>query len=67
MRAHYYPDALARYDIDGSDLVERGVCGTWLGETSMLSGDWNCVDCKRCIKHRQVGVDTNNKLNLEHH
>lgn len=52
MKTHYYPDCLARYDSDGSEFVERGPCGTWLGETSELSGDWNRVDCKRCLKDR---------------
>lgn len=52
MRTHYYPPGLARYDSDGHDYVERGPCGTWLGETSELSGDWARVDCKRCLKDR---------------
>lgn len=52
MRTHYYPNGLARYDSDGHDFVEQGPCGTWLGETSELSGDWNRVDCKRCLKDR---------------
>lgn len=52
MRTHYYPNGLARYDSDGHDFVEQGPCGTWLGETSELSGDWNQVDCKRCLKDR---------------
>lgn len=52
MRTHYYPNGLARYDSDGHDFVEQGPCGTWLGENSDLSGDWNRVDCKRCLKKR---------------
>lgn len=52
MRTHFYPSGLARYDSEGQDCVERGPCGTWLGETSELSGDWNRVDCKRCLKDR---------------
>ncbi len=47
MRTHFYPSALA-----GSEDAERGPCGTWLGETSELSGDWSRVDCKRCLKDR---------------
>lgn len=57
MSTHYYPDCLARYDSDGSDFVERGSCGTWLGETSELSGDWGRVDCKRCLKDRTSITD----------
>lgn len=52
MRTHYYPPGLARYDADGHDYVERGPCGTWLGESSELSGDWSLVDCKLCLKDR---------------
>lgn len=51
MRTHYSPDGLARGDSDG-DFVERGPCGTWLSESSNLSGDWSRVDCKRCLKDR---------------
>jgi hypothetical protein len=52
MRTHFYPSILARHDSDGHEFVERGPCGTWLGEKSELSGDWGQVDCKRCLKDR---------------
>jgi len=52
MRTHFYPSPLARHDSDGHEFVERGPCGTWLGEKSDLSGDWGRVDCKRCLKDR---------------
>lgn len=47
MRTHFYPSCLA-----GIEDAERGPCGTWLGEASALSSDWNRVDCKRCLKER---------------
>jgi len=52
VRTHYYPPGLARYDADGHDYVERGPCGTWLGEGSKLIGDWSRVDCMRCLKEK---------------
>lgn len=32
--------------------VEQAPCGTWLGESSELSGDWAKVDCRRCHKRK---------------
>ena len=33
--------------------VEQAPCGTWLGESSELSGDWAMVDCQLCKKRRE--------------
>ena len=32
--------------------VEQGPCGTWLGESSELSGDWAMVNCRLCKRRR---------------
>ena len=40
MKAHYWP----YHDDD----LERAACGTRLGETSNITGDWSLVTCKRC-------------------
>lgn len=44
MKTHYDPHP------HGEESEEQAVCGTWLGETSDLSGDWSRVDCRRCIR-----------------
>ncbi len=38
-----------------SDLedVEQAPCGTWLGESSDLTGDWTMVDCRLCHKRKE--------------
>lgn len=46
MKTHYLPHLQ-------DDSEERGVCGTWLGEASNLSGEWSRVDCQRCIKSKE--------------
>jgi hypothetical protein len=35
------------------DDLEQAPCGTWLGESSELSGDWAMVDCRLCKKRRE--------------
>ncbi|HEN8726635.1 TPA: hypothetical protein U8214_000482 [Pseudomonas putida] len=35
------------------DDLEQAPCGTWLGESSELSGDWALVDCRLCTKRRE--------------
>lgn len=32
--------------------VEQAPCGTWLGESSELSGYWAMVDCRLCQKRK---------------
>nr|WP_249342060.1 hypothetical protein [Pseudomonas sp. PCH44] len=32
--------------------IEQAPCGTWLGETPELSGDWAEVDCLLCQKRK---------------
>lgn len=32
--------------------IEQAPCGTWLGESSELSGDWAMVDCRLCRKRK---------------
>lgn len=34
----------------GDDEAEQAPCGAWLGESSNLTGYWNLVDCRRCLK-----------------
>lgn len=46
MKTHYCP-----HPQDESE--EQAVCGTWLGESSNLSGEWPRVDCRRCIKSKE--------------
>ncbi|MGN8259458.1 hypothetical protein ACLEJW_09010 [Pseudomonas sp. SMSB3] len=43
MKTHFAPFT----DLDD---LEQAPCGTWLGESSELSGDWAKVDCQRCHK-----------------
>ncbi|ESW39344.1 TPA: hypothetical protein ACG5DM_002043 [Pseudomonas putida] len=45
MKTHFAPFT------DLEDL-EQAPCGTWLGESSELSGDWAMVDCLLCQKHK---------------
>nr|WP_249342105.1 hypothetical protein [Pseudomonas sp. PCH44] len=35
------------------DDLEQALCGTWLGESSELTGDWAFVDCQLCKKRRE--------------
>ncbi|WAH56567.1 hypothetical protein LZ023_26675 [Pseudomonas silvicola] len=46
MKTHYCP-----HPQDESE--EQAVCGTWLGETSNLSGEWSLVDCQRCVRGKK--------------
>lgn len=32
--------------------IEQAPCGTWLGESPRLSGDWSKVDCLLCRKRK---------------
>ncbi|NIF28387.1 hypothetical protein F3J44_18630 [Pantoea sp. Tr-811] len=34
------------------DDLEQAPCGTWLGDSSDLSGDWGMVDCRLCQKRK---------------
>lgn len=45
MKTHYAPHLMP-------DDAEQGPCGTWLGETSNLSGEWGLVDCAHCRKQK---------------
>lgn len=45
MKTHFAPFT------DLEDL-EQAPCGTWLGDTSELSGDWAEVDCLLCHKRK---------------
>ncbi|MGW7235814.1 hypothetical protein ACWGIE_21900 [Pseudomonas fulva] len=45
MKTHFTPFT------DPED-VEQAPCGTWLGESSKLSGDWANVDCRLCQKRK---------------
>ncbi|MFG0323729.1 hypothetical protein [Pseudomonas sp. zjy_11] len=45
MKTHFAPST----DLED---VEQAPCGTWLGESSELSGDWAKVDCRRCHKRQ---------------
>ncbi|WP_349975147.1 hypothetical protein [Pseudomonas sp. WHRI 8519] len=45
MKTHFVPFT----DLED---VEQASCGTWLGESSELSGDWAEVDCLLCQKHK---------------
>ena len=33
--------------------IEQAPCGTWLGESPELSGDWTEVDCRLCQKRKE--------------
>lgn len=46
MKTHFAPFT------DLEDL-EQAPCGTWLGESSELSGDWANVDCRLCQKRKK--------------
>ncbi|MBF8764165.1 hypothetical protein IR009_02880 [Pseudomonas putida] len=46
MKTHFAPFT------DPED-VEQAPCGTWLGESSELSGDWTNVDCRLCQKRKK--------------
>ncbi|HFQ8053601.1 TPA: hypothetical protein ACHTCR_005490 [Pseudomonas putida] len=46
MKTHFAPFT------DLEDL-EQAPCGSWLGDTSELSGDWAEVDCLLCKKRRE--------------
>lgn len=45
MKTHFYPWGFP-------DDAEIAPCGTWLGLTSNLSGEWARVDCARCQKQK---------------
>lgn len=45
MKTHFAPFT------DPED-VEQAPCGTCLGKSSELSGDWAKVDCRRCHKRK---------------
>ncbi|MCO8161050.1 hypothetical protein NJC40_03575 [Pseudomonas sp. 21LCFQ02] len=47
MKTHYCPRP------QDDECEEQAACGTWLGESSSLSGDWALVDCRRCIKGKE--------------
>lgn len=51
MKTHYYP--WGRYDDE-----EHAPCGTWFGEDSNVSADWESVTCGHCKrrKRRIMGV-----------
>lgn len=34
--------------------LEQALCGTWLGESSELTGDWAMVDCRRCQARKET-------------
>lgn len=46
MKTHFAPFT------DLEDL-EQAPCGTWLGESSELSGDWAKVDCRLCQMRKE--------------
>ncbi|MFV3402824.1 hypothetical protein ACNFIC_02565 [Pseudomonas sp. NY15463] len=46
MKTHFAPFT------DLEDL-EQAPCGTRLGESSGLSGDWDKVDCRRCQSRKE--------------
>ncbi|AXA25691.1 hypothetical protein [Pseudomonas putida] len=46
MKTHFAPFT----DLDD---IEQAPCGTWLGESSELSGDWTMVDCRLCQKRKE--------------
>lgn len=46
MKTHFAPFT----DLDD---LEQAPCGTLLGESSELSGDWAMVDCQLCKKRRE--------------
>nr|WP_314872108.1 hypothetical protein [uncultured Pseudomonas sp.] len=37
--------------------IEQAPCGTWLGESSEMSGDWSKVDCLLCQNHKQKLIE----------
>lgn len=41
------------YDPFSDDDVEQAPCGTWLGETSSVTGDWGRVTCGHCISKKR--------------
>lgn len=45
MKTHFHPWGL-------SDDAEIAPCGTWMGESSNMSGEWARVDCARCQKQK---------------
>ncbi|WP_252088767.1 hypothetical protein [Pseudomonas sp. MWU13-3659] len=45
MKTHFAPFT----DLDD---LEQAPCGTWLGDTSELSGEWSKVDCLLCQKRK---------------
>lgn len=34
------------------DAADQAPCGTWLGDSSELSGNWAHVDCRLCLKRK---------------
>lgn len=44
MKTHFDPYA--------DDDTEQAPCGTLLGERSGLTGDWESVDCRRCLDQK---------------
>ncbi|MGK0158860.1 hypothetical protein [Pseudomonas mosselii] len=47
MKTHFAPFT----DLDD---IEQASCGTWLGESSELSGDWARVDCRLCQARKET-------------
>lgn len=46
LKTHYFPWGL-------DDDAERAPCGTWFGEASNVSDDWNMVTCGSCIRRKK--------------
>lgn len=34
------------------EAPDQAPCGTWLGDSSELSGNWAHVDCRLCLKRK---------------
>ncbi len=47
MKTHF--DPYPQHD----EFGEQAACGTWVGENSGLTGDWSCVDCRRCLGRKE--------------
>ena len=56
-KTHYYP----YHDDD----AEFGACGTYLAESSNVSGFWHMVNCKRCLK-RRADIENAVRIDEEH-
>ncbi|TFF34908.1 hypothetical protein [Pseudomonas sp. RIT623] len=46
MKVHFCPGA-------APEDLEQAPCGTWLGESSELSGDWARIDCRLCQSRKE--------------